>query len=141
MCSALSDHTSFTNLPSFLGSLNYDQNRKSRYSLGILQNYVKNEGDAWQLSLDQAKHYYDNILANVHKGLTLPALPSLSGNPVELPVIMQELIGGVYLGMIEKLAERTAEMHLALASLNRSGTTKPESSSIASSLSIRPPAE
>ena len=126
MCSALSDHTSFTNLPSFLGSLNYDQNRKSRYSLGILQNYVKNEGDAWQLSLDQAKHYYDNILANVHKGLTLPALPSLSGNPVELPVIMQELIGGVYLGMIEKLAERTAEMHLALASLNDDPAFAPE---------------
>ncbi len=118
MCSALSDHTSFKNLPSFLGSLNYEQSRTARYSLGILQNFVKNEGDAWQLSLAQANQYYERVLSKIHTGIVaLPPLPGLSGDPVQLPEIMQEFIGGIYLGMIEKLAERTAEMHLSLASL------------------------
>ncbi len=126
MCGALSDHTSFKNLPMYFGSINYDQSRTSRYSLGILQNFVKNEGDAWQLSLRQAKHYYDNILGKLHTGLTLPPLPALSGEPVQLPEIMQELVGGIYLGMIEKLAERTAEMHLSLASITNDAAFAPE---------------
>jgi maltose alpha-D-glucosyltransferase / alpha-amylase len=126
MCSALSDHTSFKNLPAYLGSLNYEQSRVSRYSLGILQQYVKNEGDAWQLSLGHVKRYYDDLLAKIRSGVELPPLPGLSGDPVKLPDIMHELIGEVYLGMIEKLAVRTAEMHLSLASLDSDQAFAPE---------------
>ncbi|NTV60707.1 MAG: maltose alpha-D-glucosyltransferase [Chlorobiaceae bacterium] len=126
MCSALSDRTSFRNLPRYLGSLNYEQNRSSRYSLGILQNYVPNEGDAWQLSLDQVKRFYDDVLAKIHAGIVLPDLPKLSGDPVKLPGVMHELLGEAYLGMIEKLAERTADMHLALASLEGEQAFVPE---------------
>jgi maltose alpha-D-glucosyltransferase/alpha-amylase len=126
MCSTLSDHSGFTHLPSYLGSLNYDQSRTRRFSLGILQNYVKNEGDAWQLSLGQVKRYYDDILTRMHTGLTLPPLPALSGEPVPIPELMQELIGEIYLGMIEKLAKRTAEMHLSLASLSNDPAFAPE---------------
>ena len=126
MCSALSDHTSFKNLPDYLGSLNYEQSRTSRYSLGILQHYVKNEGDAWQLSLGHVQRYYDDLLARISSGIVLPPLPGLSGDPVQLPAIMHELLGEAYLGMIEKLAERTAEMHLSLASLDSDPAFAPE---------------
>lgn len=126
MCSALSKGTAFKNLPRYLGSLNYDQSRTNRYSLGILQNYVQNEGGAWELSLDQVKRYYDNVLARINTGITIPPLPSLSGDPVQIPEIMHELIGEAYLGMIEKLAERTAEMHLSLASLGSDPAFAPE---------------
>jgi maltose alpha-D-glucosyltransferase / alpha-amylase len=126
MCSALSDRTSFRNLPRYLGSLTYDQNRTSRFSLGILQNYVPNEGDAWQLSLGYVKRYYDDVLARIHTGISLPELPRLSGDPVKLPAVMHELLGEAWLGMIEKLAERTAEMHLSLASLENNPAFAPE---------------
>ncbi|WP_076792731.1 maltose alpha-D-glucosyltransferase [Chlorobium sp. KB01] len=126
MCSALSDRTAFKNLPCYLGSLNYTQNRTSRYSLGILQHFVQNEGDAWQLSLDQVKRYFDEVLSKINTGVTLPPLPALSGEPVKIPSLMHELIGEAYLGMIEKLAERTAEMHLSLASLESDPAFTPE---------------
>ena len=126
MCSALSDRTAFENLPHYLGSLNYEQGRAGRYSLGILQHYVQNEGDAWRLSLDQVKRYFDDVLAKINTGIALPPLPSLSGEPVRIPEIMREMIGGAYLSMIEKLAERTAEMHLSLASLKDDAAFAPE---------------
>ena len=126
MCSALSDQTTFTNLPAYLGSLNYDQSRTSSYSLGILQNYVQNEGDAWQLTLGHVQRYYDDLRVKIKAGIALPALSALSGDPVQLPEIMHELIGGVYLNIIEKLAERTAEMHLSLASLDSDPAFAPE---------------
>ncbi|MFZ4524243.1 MAG: maltose alpha-D-glucosyltransferase [Chlorobium sp.] len=126
MCSALSDQTTFTNLPSYFGSLNYDQSRSSRFSLGILQNYVQNEGDAWQLSLGHVQRYYDDLRVKIKAGVALPALSALSGTPVQLPEIMHELIGGVYLSIIEKLAERTADMHLSLASLDNDPAFVPE---------------
>ncbi len=127
MCSALSERTPFKNLPGYLGSLNYEQNRSSRYSIGILQNYVQNEGDAWQLSLGQVQRYYDEVLAKINIGIAQPLLPALSGNPVLIPKIMHELLGEAYLGMIEKLAERTAEMHISLASLDSDPAFAPES--------------
>ena len=126
MCSALSTGTAFKNLPSYFGSLNYEQSRVNRYSLGILQNYVKNEGDAWQLSLGHVKRYYDDVLAKINTGISLPLLPPLSGTPVQIPQLMHELLGEAYLGMIEKLAERTAEMHLSLASLTSDPAFAPE---------------
>ena len=126
MCSALSERTGFNNLPAFLGSLNYEQNRSKTYSIGILQNYVPNEGDAWQLSLGQVKRYYDEVLSKINTGIVLPQLPALSGDPVQIPSFMHELLGGAYLGMIEKLAERTADMHLALASLGNDPAFAPE---------------
>jgi len=126
MCSALSDQTTFTNLPAYFGSLNYDQSRSSRYSLGILQNYVQNEGDAWQLTLGHVQRYYDDLRVKIKAGVALPAISALSGTPVQLPEIMHELIGGVYLSIIEKLAERTAEMHLSLASLDSDPAFAPE---------------
>lgn len=126
MCSALSEKTSFNNLPTYLGSLNYEQNRSRTYSIGILQNYVPNEGDAWQLSLGQVKRYYDEVLTKINTGIALPQLPLLSGDPVQIPAVMHELLGEAYLGMIEKLAERTADMHLALASLGNDPAFAPE---------------
>ena len=126
MCSSLSERTGFNNLPAFLGSLNYEQNRSKTYSIGILQNYVPNEGDAWQLSLGQVKRYYDEVLSKINTGIVLPQLPALSGDPVQIPSFMHELLGGAYLGMIEKLAERTADMHLALASLGNDPAFAPE---------------
>ncbi|MEI6848197.1 MAG: maltose alpha-D-glucosyltransferase [Chlorobiaceae bacterium] len=126
MCSALTDRTTFVNLPQYLGSLNYHQSRTKQYSLGILQHYVPNEGDAWQLSLGQVQRYYDNILAKRNTGIVVPQLSQLSGDPVKIPEIMHELIGEAYLGMIEKLAERTAEMHISLASLDSDPVFTPE---------------
>ncbi|WP_449257731.1 maltose alpha-D-glucosyltransferase [Chlorobium limicola] len=126
MCRALTEKTTFRHLPDYLGTLDYVQNRTNRYSIGILQNYVRNEGDAWKLSLDYVQRYYEDVLSKMQCGMELPPLPGLSGNPVAIPPAMQELIGGTWLGMVETLAERTAGMHIALASITDQFEFAPE---------------
>lgn len=126
MCRALTDKTSFRQLPDYLGTLDYSQSRTSRYSIGILQNFVPNAGDAWKLSLDYMQRYCEEVLSKMQSGMELPPLPALSGDPVPIPPLMQELIGGTWLGMVEKLAERTAEMHIALASITDNLEFAPE---------------
>jgi maltose alpha-D-glucosyltransferase / alpha-amylase len=126
MCRKLTDQTNFRNLPFYLGSLAYNRNYREQYSLGILQNFVPNEGDGWQLSLDHVLRYYEDVLSRTSKGIVPPELPMLSGSSVLLPGIMHELVGEFYLEMVEKLAERTAEMHIALASLDTEDDFAPE---------------
>ncbi|NTU91874.1 MAG: maltose alpha-D-glucosyltransferase [Chlorobiaceae bacterium] len=118
MCRMLTDHTSFKNLPFYLGSIDYSRSHRERYSIAVLQNYVPNEGDGWQLSLDNVLRYFEDVLSRRAKGIEPPALPALSGESLPMPAIMHELIGEFYLEMVEKLAERTAGMHIALGALD-----------------------
>jgi maltose alpha-D-glucosyltransferase/alpha-amylase len=126
MSRKLTELTRFRNLPFYLGSLEYSRNQRERYSLGILQNYVPNEGDGWQLSLDHVLRYYEDVLSRTAKGIQPPPLPKLSGEPLLLPEIMHDLIGEFYLEMVEKLSERTAGMHCALSSLDADPEFAPE---------------
>ena len=126
MCRKLTDQTSFRNLPFYLGSLDYSRSHRERYSIGILQNFVPNEGDGWQLSLDNVLRYYEDVLTRSARGIEAPVLPALSGTALPLPPIIHELVGEFYLEMIEKLAERTAGMHTALASLENDSDFAPE---------------
>jgi maltose alpha-D-glucosyltransferase/alpha-amylase len=77
-----------------------------------LQAFVENEGDGWQLTLDELSHYYDTVA-------TLPP-PQNLGTPAsflaasEPPELAREH-AGLYLDAAALLGRRTAEMHLALA--------------------------
>lgn len=126
MSRMLTDRTPFRNLPFYLGSFDYAKGRRERYSLGILQNFVPNEGDGWQLSLDYVLRYFEDVLSRIPRGIDPPALPALSGDAQPLPELMHELIGEFYLSMVEKLAERSAEMHLALGSVDSDPGFAPE---------------
>jgi maltose alpha-D-glucosyltransferase/alpha-amylase len=126
MCRKLTDQTNFQNLPFYLGSINYSRTYRERFSLGVLQNFVPNEGDGWQLSLDHVLRFYEDVLSRTSKGIVPPALPGRSGTALPLPEIMHELVGEFYLEMVEKLAERTAGMHSALASLDTEPEFAPE---------------
>ncbi len=126
MCRRLTDQTQFRNLPFYLGSLDYSKSHRERYSLGVLQNFVPNEGDGWQLSLDHVLRYFEDVLSRASRGIEPPALPALSGTPLPIPELLHEMIGEFYLEMVEKLAERTAQMHLALGSLTSEPDFAPE---------------
>ena len=47
----LTEHSSFRNVPSVAGHLEYVSKQGTRTSLGVLQGYVANQGDAWQFTL------------------------------------------------------------------------------------------
>jgi maltose alpha-D-glucosyltransferase/alpha-amylase len=126
MSRILTDRTGFRNMPVYLGSIDYAKNHRERYSIGILQNFVPNECDGWQFSLDHVLRYYETVLLRSAQGVCPPPLPALLDTTHELPEIMHELVGEFYLEMVGKLAERTAEMHIALGSLDSDAAFAPE---------------
>jgi maltose alpha-D-glucosyltransferase/alpha-amylase len=86
-------------------------------SLGLMQEKVENHGEAWGDTLKEIEGYFGRI---EERGLTPNELPKVElYKPLSLenvPTILAELVGANMLEKTKKLAIRTAELHLALAS-------------------------
>jgi maltose alpha-D-glucosyltransferase/alpha-amylase len=112
--------TGFANTPQVGGWLAYRTRGDEPAAIGLLQQYVANEGDVWEYTLDQISDFYE--LAATHDedevasaGSTLADVIAASeGPPSELA---QETIGS-YLGVARLLGVRTAQLHSALASVD-----------------------
>lgn len=111
----LTEKTSFANISQVAGSLEYHRGRKKPVSLAILQRYVPNEGDAWQYTLDFMGRYFQGVLT--HTTVQAPPVPNkpLLSLLQEPPSLAKETIG-LYLTSAQTLGQRTAELHIALAS-------------------------
>jgi len=88
-------------------------------TLGVLQELVPNEGDAWSYTLDALGRYFERALTGWSRGehgpAPVPAEPLLALAEREPTADDYERLG-TYLPMVRLLAERTAELHIALAS-------------------------
>ncbi|MEO1051867.1 MAG: maltose alpha-D-glucosyltransferase [Bacteroidota bacterium] len=123
----LSEKASFKNSPKFAGGIEYKEDSGSSIVFGLLQNKVENQGDAWNMTLDAIGRYFDRAFAKVNREEKLPKLPTGNGMDFEdVPPLVQELIGSVFYERVIKLGERTAEMHLALASDHQDPAFSPE---------------
>ncbi|MFC1901454.1 maltose alpha-D-glucosyltransferase [Chloroflexota bacterium] len=111
----LTENTPFINISQVAGSLEYRRGRKKPLSLAILQSFVPNEGDAWGYTLDFLSRYLEEVL--VHATVQAPPIPQkpLLSLLKEPPALAQETIGP-YLASAQLLGQRTAELHIALAS-------------------------
>ncbi|MBC7927209.1 MAG: putative maltokinase, partial [Bryobacteraceae bacterium] len=103
----------FAGTPKFYGHLEYRRSRDEVWHLGILQQFVPNEGDAWKYTLDSLSQFYEEALASKQ----VP--PKSDGHVLDLvqsepPPVAQEFIGS-YLESARLLGQRTAEMHQKLA--------------------------
>ncbi|MEO5602271.1 MAG: maltose alpha-D-glucosyltransferase [Cyclobacteriaceae bacterium] len=109
----LTENTSFQNSPKYAGSVEYRDSEGKRIVFGLLQEKVENQGDAWGMTMDSVAGYFERVLTKSVK------LPALIENPVitfdDTPKIMQEFIGREFHDRVVLLAQRTAEMHIALA--------------------------
>jgi len=113
----LTEKKPFPNVPPVAGVLEYRRRRRGEpVTLGILHGYVHNEGDGWDYTLDSLGRYFERVLA--HPGVEAP-LPQgdsfVDMSDEALPAIAQETIGE-YLVSAQLLGQRTAELHLTLAS-------------------------
>jgi maltose alpha-D-glucosyltransferase/alpha-amylase len=128
----LTEQTSFANVPVFAGALEYHAAGSDALAVGILQKLVANQGDAWTFTLNSISSYFERVLEKRSEIGTIPAVPSsaFAAMQVEIPPLMQELIGGVYLEMTKLLGKRTAELHHALAAETRDRAFAPEPFSV-----------
>jgi maltose alpha-D-glucosyltransferase/alpha-amylase len=123
----LTEKAGFAHTPATLGALEYRGHREAPRSLGILQAWIENEGDAWSLTLDHVQEYLDMALA---RGEPPSAEERSSGGAfwMEGARPSEQAIDrlGIYAEHIRQLGERTASLHLALASDRQAPDFAPE---------------
>lgn len=105
----------FSHTASFLGGISWERNDKPTISLGLLQEKITNEGDAWKWMLSMVNKFFTYTDAHPKLKITEkiklfePIKPnSLSGNT-------SEVMGQEFIQDIINLGKRTAQMHMALA--------------------------
>jgi len=123
----LTERKPFARAPRVAGALEYRSQGKTRpMTLGILHEYVQNVGDAWHYTLESIGRYLAQAL--VRPGVEPPLSHGkglLDTCDESVPPVAKETIGS-YLASAQLLAQRTAEMHLALASVADDPSFAPE---------------
>jgi len=111
----LTEKTPLKSVPPLAGKLEYQARDRKPMAQGMLQKFVPNQGDAWGFTLKSLASYYDEVRKILKAdGGDPPA--ATKGNPVaSIPDTAKSAFES-YLGAAALLGQRTAEMHLALAS-------------------------
>ncbi|MFN2441393.1 MAG: maltose alpha-D-glucosyltransferase [Thermoanaerobaculia bacterium] len=114
----LTEKTKFRNVPTLAGAMEYTRG-KDVTTIALLQGFVPSGGDAWNFTLGTLDRYFQRLLSE-HELLDRVHEEPPGGNLIELAAtdpteLATELLDG-FLSSAALLGERTAQMHLALAS-------------------------
>ncbi len=113
----LTEKTSFRHTPRLAGSCECQLAEGSPYCLGILQEFVPNQGDAWKYTLAEIHAFFERA-----RGVEFLRAEARGTNP---PREIRDLMGS-YFEDAALLARRTAELHAALASSTNDPAFVPE---------------
>ncbi len=123
----LTERARFPHTPAVVGSLSYARPDGTRAAVGILQEYVANVGDAWRFTLDSLDRFFDSALGFLSQGRELQRASAPLAQRARQPIPSDaEALIGAYLAQVRLLGQRTAEMHLALASDRDAPDFEPE---------------
>jgi maltose alpha-D-glucosyltransferase/alpha-amylase len=121
------EKTDFANAPRLAGMLEYRRGWGEPLTLAVLHEYVPNQGDGWHYCQDALGRYFEQALARPERGdqLPLPHQPLLVLSAGEIPALAQDLLATM-LETARLMGQRTAGMHLALASHSDDPAFAPE---------------
>ncbi len=112
----LTEEASFAHTPPVAGAIEYLRPNEEPLTLGILQGFVPNEGDAFDVALDVLARLNDTLL--VQPDLLAPPVIATISAMLDAPAAPPPSVGDyieAYLEAAALLGRRTAELHLALA--------------------------
>lgn len=113
----LSDKKDFKNTPAYLGSIQIKDQENTNITIGLMQEMVENQGDAWEYMLTEFHKVFSNL---EYKNINISNLPRTQDfGRLQITDVPPEIIDWVGLNVFSKtqtLAKRTAEMHIALGS-------------------------
>ncbi len=113
----LSEKKDFKNTPVYLGSINIVDSDEVNITIGLMQEMVPNEGDAWEYMLKELHKVFCNIEYKQIKIDTLPNTELFQRLTIrDIPPQIIDWAGLNIFTKIKTLAKRTAEMHIALGS-------------------------
>ncbi len=119
----LTDKSDFTQISPTAGTIEYQRNSGEVASLGILQKFVSNQGDAWELTLDSVARFFEEAKATTELAPEPPT--SLLDPDAIIPESLLEM-AGAYINDVRLLGSRTAELHLALSQEKEDSAFVPE---------------
>ena len=112
----LTERMDFKSSPAYTGSISVEL-CEGKITLGLMQELVPNQGDAWQFMLDETDRIFDNLKS---KKIQVKKLPDIElFKRLKISDVPHEIIDWAGLSIfvrIHTLATRTAEMHIALGS-------------------------
>jgi maltose alpha-D-glucosyltransferase/alpha-amylase len=110
---------SFTRVPPLLGAIEYAREGRDAASLAILQEFVRNEGNAWQVTIDELGRYFERRAGRPDPIVSSNELQAALRSPAaEISQDVRSAIG-TYLNTAEVLGRRTGELHAALGAAAR----------------------
>lgn len=112
----LTERMDFRNTPAYMGSMSSNL-AEGNITLGLMQELVPNQGDAWKFMLEEIDGVFSNLKG---KRIRIEKLPQVKlFTRLKIKEIPPEIIDWAGLSLflrIQTLARRTAEMHIALGS-------------------------
>jgi maltose alpha-D-glucosyltransferase/alpha-amylase len=128
----LTERVGFAHTPPVAGTLEFKIKQGSSAAIGILQKFVPNEGDAWRHTLDALSQYFSRAVT--HPADELKDLRQAMSFVDRLRhTVISPIAGdfiGPYLENVKLLGQRTAELHVALASQTDDPNFAPEPFSV-----------
>ncbi|RLD28144.1 MAG: trehalose synthase [Bacteroidetes bacterium] len=113
----LSEKKDYKNTPAYLGSIQIKDHENTNITIGLMQEMISNEGDAWDYML---KEFHKVFLNLEHKHIAINSLPKTEDfGRLDITDVPPQIIDWVGLNVFTKvqtLAKRTAEMHITLGS-------------------------
>jgi maltokinase len=113
----LSETKDYKNIPVYLGSIQIKDHENTNITIGLMQEMVPNEGDAWDYML---KEFHKVFLNLEYKHIAINSLPkTVDFGRLDIRDVPPQIIDWVGLNVFTKvqtLAKRTAEMHITLGS-------------------------
>jgi maltose alpha-D-glucosyltransferase / alpha-amylase len=106
----------FQHSPRVAGAIEYQRPRKEPITLAILHEFVRKESDAWELTLDSLRDFFDRAATSNEEISPPPITPAslLRLTEEEMPELVRETVGA-YVESARIIGQRTAQMHAALA--------------------------
>ncbi|NHM07204.1 phosphotransferase [Flavobacterium sp. CYK-4] len=110
----LTDRMNFTSSPAYTGSISVALS-EGNITLGMMQELVPNQGDAWQFMLEETDRIFENLKTKKIKVAKLPDIELFKRLKInEVPHEIIDWAGLSIFLRIHTLATRTAELHIAL---------------------------
>ncbi|MEM9685614.1 MAG: trehalose synthase [Bacteroidota bacterium] len=113
----LTERQKFNHTPTYAGSINLSYASEENITLALMQQLVPNQGDAWSYMLTILDKIFTTLQQKNDTTEKLPEIKLFQKQKVEsLPEEILTWTGLEIFYRVQKLAQRTAEMHIALGS-------------------------
>ena len=116
MVQFLSERARFRNVPAFAASITWKRKGLYDVSIGMMQEKIDNDGDAWNWMRGRLQGVFQNI---IDKKITINQIPKVklfsTRNIASIPANTLAIMDPVLLKGVRQMGIRTAEMHIKLS--------------------------